>query len=454
VSFVGRLLGRRQAATKAFTSVSDNRGWFRIFESYSGAWQQNVVVDRDLALSNHAVYACMTLIASDIAKMRLKVVELGKDRVWTENPNARAAGVLRKPNAYQTRIQFFESWVMSKLSRGNTYVLLVRDGRAGVREMHVLDPSRVQTLVSPSGSVFYRLANDNLAALPADVTVPASEIIHDRGACIFHPLVGVAPIFAAGVAAMQGLRIQENSANFFGNRSTPGGILTAPGAISDETAARLKEYWAENFTGENAGKVAVVGDGLEYKPMAVTAHDSQLIEQLKWTAEVICSVYHVPPYKIGVGEMPTYDNIQSLNVEYYSQCLQRLIEDIEACLDEGLGLPTGTGTEFDLDGLLRMDSVTQVKVMGEQVKAGLLAPNEGRRRLDLAPVEGGETPYLQQQNFSLAALAKRDAQDDPFKTSAPAAAPAEPPAPPAPEPAKGIDPAHAVRLFEQRRRAA
>jgi phage portal protein BeeE len=37
--------------------------------------------------------------------------------------------VLRKPNRFQTRIQFLESWALSKLSRGNTYVLKQRDNR-------------------------------------------------------------------------------------------------------------------------------------------------------------------------------------------------------------------------------------------------------------------------------------------------------------------------------------
>jgi hypothetical protein len=33
--------------------------------------------------------------------------------------------------------------------------------------------------------------------------------------------------------------------------------------------------------------------------------------------------------------MPPYTNVQALNVEYYSQCLQILIEAAELCLDEG-----------------------------------------------------------------------------------------------------------------------
>ena len=36
---------------------------------------------------------------------------------------------------------------------------------------------------------------------------------------------------------------------------------------------------------------------------------------------------------------------------------------------------------------------------------------------------GGESPYLQQQNYSLAALAKRDAQEDPFAPNTPALPP-------------------------------
>lgn len=412
---------------KDLSPVNPNRGgWFRILESFSGAWQNNVEVDFSSVLSFHADFACRTLIASDIAKLRVKLVKKDDDGIWTEVSSPAYSPVLRKPNHFQNRIQFFETWVLSKLQRGNTYILKQRDNGGSVRQMFVLDPLRVKPLVADDGSVFYELNTDELSGLPARVIVPAREIIHDRFNCMFHPLVGMSPIYAGGLAAMQGLAIQSNSTRFFENGAQPGGVLVAPGAISDETAGRLKEYWDNNFTGKKAGKVAVLGDGLKYEAMAAKAIDSQLIEQLKWSAEVVCSVYHVPPYKIGVGQMPSYNNVQALNTEYYSQCLQKLIEDIEICLDEGLGM-TGEkiGTEFDLDGLLRMDSVTQMQALKEGISAGIMSPNEARRRLDLKKVAGGETPYLQQQNYSLAALAKRDAQEDPFGSPTPPMPPAD-----------------------------
>lgn len=407
-----------------FRPLESRGGWFPVIrESYPGAWQQNVEVDFNAALSYHAVFACITLIASDIAKLRVKLMEKQND-IWTEVENSAYSPVLRKPNHFQTRIQFWENWITSKLTTGNTYALKQRDSRNVVKKLYILDPNLVWPLISDDGAIFYELRPDNLAGFTERIIVPDREIIHDRFNCLFHPLVGVSPIFAGGLAAIQGLNIQTNATNFFGNSSRPGGLLIAPGRIGADSATRLKTYWDENFTGSNRGKIAVLGDGLKYQDIAINAADSQLIEQLKWTAEIVCSAFHVPPYKIGVGALPSYNNVQALNVEYYSQCLQRLIEDAEVCLDEGLATGATLGTEFDLDGLLRMDTVTQIQSMRDAVSAGIMAPNEARRKIDLKPVDGGDSPYLQQQNFSLEALAKRDKQDDPFGTATPAQPPA------------------------------
>jgi len=420
---------------KALSSVDPGKGgWFRILEPWAGAWQGGVTVDFNSVLANHAVFACQTLIASDIAKLRVKLVSRGSDNVWQETTSAAYSPVLRKPNHYQTRIQFFESWLLSKLQTGNTVLLKQRDNRGVVVRLYALDWARVKPMIADNGDVFYELNTDNMAGIATlagvnkRVLVPAREVIHDRFNCLFHPLVGVSPIFAAGLSATHGLSIQEQATKFFQNGARPGGILTAPDAIKDETAARLKKHWEENFSGANAGKVAVLGDGLKYEALTAKSNDSQLIEQLKWTAEQVCGVYHVPAFMVGVGQEPNYNNVQNLTLRYYSQCLQVLMESIEVCLDEGLGLGENIGTEFDLDGLLRMDSTAQMEVLKTAVGSGVMTPNEARNKLDLTPQEGGDVIYLQQQQFSLAALAKRDAKDDPFAKEAPAALPAPDPA--------------------------
>ena len=430
-----RFLGFDFGRTKSVSPVDDRRGWFSIVrESFAGAWQENVEVKVESVLAYHAVFACMTLIASDISKLRVKLVAQSVSGIWSETTRASYSPVLRKPNPFQTRIQFWDSYFLSKLARGNTYVLKRRDGRGVVTALYVLDPNRVKVLVSDEGEVFYELHADNLAGFTGAIAVPAREIIHDRFNCLFHPLVGMSPIYANGLAATQGLRIQENSAVFFGNQSRPGGLLSAPGKISKESSDELKANWSDYYGGKNSGRVAVLGDGLKYEHMAVTAKDAELIDQLKWTAEVVCSTFHVPPYKLGIGNLPTNSNVESLNLEYYTQALQSLIEAAELCLDEGLGIGEGMGigTEFDLDGLLRMDTKALIEAEAMATKSGIKKINEARRRLDLEPITGGDTAYLQEQNYSLEALAKRDAREDPWAKgqgdTTPAAAPPSDPA--------------------------
>lgn len=426
-----------KAAPAAWNTVEGRGGWWNVIrESFTGAWQQNIEITLDSVLSYNAVFSCISLIAADFGKLRPKLVQRSDDGIWSEVDSAAFTPVLKKPNHFQNHIQFKEWWATSKLINGNTYALKKRDNRKVVVDLYLLDPTRVKPLVAPNGDVFYELNTDNLADVQERVVVPASEIIHDRMNCLYHPLVGLSPIYACGLAATQGLAIQRNSTRLFQNLSRPAGILTAPGAISDTTAARLKTAWQDNFTGDNYGKVAVLGDGLEYKPVTLSPLEAQMIEQLKWTAETVCSVFHVPPFKIGIGTMPAYQNTELLNQIYYADCLQSLIEQFELCMDEGLGLDSPKdgkvlGVELDLEGLMRMDTATLVKTLKEGVSGGIVAPNEARKKMDLPAVKGGETPYLQQQNYSLAALNKRDTAEDPFGT-------AKPPAPAAP--ADGEDP--------------
>lgn len=404
----------RRLVPKSWLSPVQSYSWWpRILESYSGAWQSNVTVDQTTVSSYWAVFSCVTLIAKDVSKLAARVMQHDKENgIFKETP---MRPVLKKPNHFQTRIEFFFCWVTSLLLNGNTYVLKRRSPNGFVDAMYILDPGRVTPLIAEDGSIYYELKADNIANISAEggkIVVPASEIIHDRMYTLTHPLIGVSPIYACGVAAVQGLSIQDNSAKFFQNMSRPSGMLTAPGAIATETAERLKTQWESNYSGSNIGKVAVLGDGLKYEQMSMSASDAQLIEQLKMTAEMIAACYHVPAYKIGAAPTPSVSNTATLNQQYYDQCLQYIIEKIELRLDDGLELTPPFEVWMDLSGLLRMDPDSRFKAHSEAIRGGWKSPNEARMEEDMPPVDGGDTPYMQQQNYALSALAKRDSEGE------------------------------------------
>lgn len=414
------------ARTKALqlAPLSNRGGWWPIVrESFTGAWQQNVEVSAGSALSYYAVYSCVRLITTDIGKLTLRLVERdAASGVWTETESPAFSPLLRTPNRYQTINKFVEQWILSKLLYGNAYVWLERDARRVVVAMYVLDPTRVTPLVTPAGDIYYELRRDDLSGLPQErLIVPARDIIHDTMIAPYHPLIGLSPIYACGLSALQGLTIQNNSHTFFSNGANPSGILTAPGEIDEATATRL----LAKMNAKGAGEVLVAGSGLKFEKFTMSATDAQLIEQLRMTAEQVCSAFGVPPYLVDIGPPPPYANFEPLLLKYHSQCVQSLTINFEKTLDRGMGLEgkvngTQYGTEFDVDDLIWMDTATRVSAAQTSINAGM-APNEARRKYHgLGPVAGGNAVYLQQQYYSLEALADRDAAD-PFAKPAPQA---------------------------------
>lgn len=420
-SFLLRKKQNKQAP-QAYTSV-DDRSWTRIFDWLPGAWQQHNSYDHpDSIISHPTVYACISRVAEDVGKLKPMVQQMRKG-IWDKTNPPRYYNLLMKPNSYQTHIEFKENWIHSKLVHGNTYGLKVRGDGGAVQEILILDPTRVMPLVGDQGDVWYRLDPDNLARFGGtQITVPASEIIHDKCNAFFHPLVGLSPLFAATVSSQGGLAILKDTKNFFQNGANPAGILFAPGPIEPETITRLKEQWKQKYSGDNTGDIAVIGGGMTYQAHKMNATDAQLVEQLKLSSEAICSVYHVPPHMVGVGPMPTHDNIEALTQSYYSNCLQVHIEKFELLMAMGINMPSGTRVELDLDGLIRTDTTRKVDILTKSVSGMIMKPNEARAQMNLEPVEGGDAVYSQQQYYSLEALAKRDS-NDPFAAPEPAPAP-------------------------------
>lgn len=405
-----RLFGLEiKRAEKALTPVAGYRGgWRRILEPFAGAWQRNIEEKHATVLCYPTLYACLNRIASDIGKLPFLLMRHDANGIWVlDTDNTAFWPFLRKPNNYQTQQQFREAWILSKLQQGNTYVLKGRDARGVVRRGYVLDPCSVLPMVSDSGDVYYQL-NYSMAQnlLPENypgeqLIIPASEIFHDRLNCFHHQLIGVPPLCAAHWPAVKNLKILRDATRFFSNGANPGGILTAPAGMSDEDAQAVKDYWNTNFQDENSGKVAVIGADMKFTPFAFKAADSQLVEQMRYSDEQICQPFGIPPFKIGIGSIPAGLGVDAINQLYYSDALQSHIEAMENLLDEGMDIPSNMAIELDLQPLLRMDVGKQAEVETKLTGGGVKTPNEARRAFNLAPLEGGDTVYMQQQDFPL-----------------------------------------------------
>src|SRR5690606_33654178 len=85
------------------------------------------------------------------------------------------------------------------------------------------------------------------------------------------------------------------------------------------------------------------------------------------------------------------------------------------------------GIWLDTEPLFRMDEGKKADVATTLVGGGVETPNEGRMRFNRPPLEGGDTGYMQQQDFPLDQVRKNkivDAEQNPIQRE-PAADPEE-----------------------------
>jgi len=391
---------------------------YLVRESYSGAWQKNdEIVLRD-PTSFSAVYAAVNRIAEDVAKLKIGLVKEDVKGIWARHKSATYDSLLRRPNSYQNSQQFFQSWIYSLLLEGNLYALKERDKTGRVIALHVLDARKIRPVVAADGDWAYEAdGGQELAGLTDQETIliPKTEMIHDRIATFRHVLLGMSPLVAAADSIAVAQEIQRSTLTLHKNSARVSGVLTAPGSISDEAALSLSQHWKDNFTGNNAGKVAVLADGLSYKSFdIVDSASGQLVEHLQLSAEVVCSVFAVPVHLVQMGEGAStkYDNLSVLTQSYYNFTIMPRLEAIESLLNEGLGLPPDVSTEFDVGALLRLDPAAMIEAQAAGINAGLFKINEGRFALNLPPVPYGDEIYQQRQYAPLSQLAKQQPDEE------------------------------------------
>jgi HK97 family phage portal protein len=360
----------------------------------------------NFALSNSAVFTAIDRISSDLAKIPLKHWRVRPGGGRDEIVDSAIVRAFRSPNDNQTEFDVIKSLSASQLYRGNGYIYTVLNGRNQIAEMFPLSPDKCVPYVW-EGNVFYRLAADQFADIRVSEMVPARYIIHHRMMTYGAGIYGISPLVGAANSISQGNNIQSYGANFFANAARPGGYLTTANKLDRQKAEEIGKRWRDNYSGSaNAGKTAVLEQGLEYKNLVLTAVDSQLIEQLRYTVEDVARVFQMPSFLLGDMSSVAARGVDSLMRIYYSLCLNAHFEGIEQRLNAFCGLDTTKEyLQFDTDKLFRTELDIRVTSWAKAVQGGLASPNEGRvGAFGFNPVEGGDQVFMQQQMIPITML--------------------------------------------------
>lgn len=422
--------------------LPESGGWLPAGSAWN-FWQLGHDVERGWGQSA-MVEACVSSYAQTLAMCP------GNHWQWTEAGgrkrivNSALTRFLRKPNAYQSISDFLLNATRDLLKNGNTYALALRNDRFEIVEMHLMDPYVSSARIAADGSVFYTLGGNEVIdrMIGSKLIVPSRDVLHIRMHTPENPLIGESPLVAAALQMAAGNAALRQQVQFYANSARPSWLLSTDQVLSLEQAQVLRQRWNEQASGMNQGGVPILTAGLKAEKVGATAEESELIDLLKLSDQAIASVFRIPLQILGIGDTP-FASTEALMQSWRAGGLGFILNHIE----EAFGLlfklsgQPDEYLEFDTSALLRSAFKDRVDAWKSGVQGGIFARDEARRDFELAPVEGGDEPWVQQQDIPLSVAAEN------------AKNPPEPPPPPAPPaPAEGDQP-NAQRAYENLTRA-
>ncbi len=363
------------------TSGDDAAKWWPSLGTRKTAAGANVGPASALGLP--AYFACVRVLAEDTAKLPLKIYREDADGTKSIETEHAASRLLRRvPNREMTPFTVRETLTAWAAGWGNGYAEIVRDNSGKLQELSPIHPSRV-TIRRVDGRIVYEVRSD-IAGLES-VGLTPDEVFHLHGLGDGLSGFSVARIGAESIGAA--MAAESFVSTFYGNNTTIGGTLKHPGKLSEPARANLRESWQKMHGGpENAHKVAILEEGVEFSPTTVSPRDAQFIEGRQFDVETVCRWFRMPPHKIQHLLRATFTNIESQGIEYVTDTLvpwlTRWEQEIARKLladDEELY------AKHEVNGLMRGDAAARGAFYSQLFQIGAMTVNEIRRLEDMEP---------------------------------------------------------------------
>lgn len=383
MNIVNALLGERRYQTIEDIDALFDRGPFA--RSATG-----VDVSPISAMQSAVVFACVNVIAQDIASLPLvtyrRLANGGKERAY-EHP---LYTILHdQPNPEMTSYELRACLVGHQALWGNAYCEIERSD-ARVNGLWPLRPDRMTVSRNASNDLVYvyRLPDGEPKVFRFE------DIMHWRGLSS-NGIIGYSPIQQAAESVGVDMATRSYGARFFGNDSRPGGVLKHPGKLSQTGAERLKESWEGAHRGlTNSQRVAVLEEGVEWQTIGIPPEQAQFLETRKYTRTEIAALYRVAPHKIGDLERATFSNIEEQNIDHWQSAIRPWLVQIEQALRRDLfQISAGKRKLFAehlIEGLLRGNSQGRAAYLQTMRQNGVLNGDEWRAMDNLNPIPDGK----------------------------------------------------------------
>ena len=407
-------LDTMRSLAKRVLTLGNRRGMKLGDALYAAANLTGIAVTPESALTLSAYFAAINVISTDVASLPIRVYQRradgGRDEV-TSHPARELLSV--SPDGQTTAMRQRQAWVGHTLGRGNGFMEIERDGDGNPIGLHLLDPGTTQVKrTENTNRVYYELENGK--------RLRGENVLHLAGLG-FNGLEGYAPVRLFRQCLSLGLAAEGFGAAFFGNGSTPKGVLKTAKVLGREGRRNLRESFEEVHRGvANAHGLVVLENGVEWVKTSVDPEDAQFLATRMFQVVEIARIFRMPPHKIGDFSQAHLANLEASNLDYMTTTLMPWCEAIEQVCNLRLlskdERAAGLYVEHNMNALLRGDMRARAEFYSRLRDLGAISPNEVRRFENMNPIEDGDL-YLVPLNLVPLALAARPPADVTRSTS-------------------------------------
>ncbi len=398
-SFLGRIFRSRDKPQNSL----NGSGYSFLF----GGTTSGKAVNERSAMQMTAVYACVRILAEAIASLPLHVYRYndtgGKEK---EIQHPLYMLLHDEPNPEMSAFSFRETLMTHLLLWGNAFSQIIRNGRGEVIALYPLMPDRMTVDRDNAGRLYYAYTRSDGDARTlgqkSTVVLAPPNVLHIPGLG-FDGLVGYSPIAMAKNAIGMGLACDEYGASFYQNGAQPGGVLEHPGVVKDPK--RVRDSWNAIYQGSgNAHRVAVLEEGMAYKPISISPEQAQFLETRKFQIDEIARIFRVPPHMVGDLDKSSFSNIEQQSLEFVKYSLAPWIARWEQAMQRALFSQDEKKRffmRFNVEGLLRGDFKSRIESYAVGIQNGFYCPNDVRNleNMNLIPESEGGFNFMVNGNM-------------------------------------------------------
>lgn len=347
-------------------------------------------VDPERGLAIPTAYRCIAIISTVVASLVLEDVKGSGD--------AERWPVLDGLNSY-TAFEVMELITSRIAGWGNFYGKKVMAGQRLV-DLTPYPPGDVK-VVRVKGRKTFRIRRRNddgtLATDPSKPGQPVFDDVPDGPDCpVFHVpglgwdgLQGVSPILMATQTFGTALAADKLAARFYSRGQQLGGIIKIKAPLAEQSQADAIKYnWRTSHGGiHNAGDVAVLDAETDFQSVTIAPEALQFLQSRQWQATEVARMFGVPPHLIGELEKSTSwgTGIEQQNIGFVAYTIRSYTDRIEQRFTRDFAV-RGHLLEFDLDRILRGDTMERFQSYGQAVGWGWMTRAEVRTKERMKPL--------------------------------------------------------------------